>query len=130
LGLHISTVRTISLIITFLELELVSSNVYLKLRQPNCTKRLEKFPVVLQLSVVVLIFSIFCLFVSVVLGFKLRAAFTLSHSASPFLWWVFSRGSQELFAWAGFKPWSSSSPCGARIIGVRHQFLASSFQLI
>jgi hypothetical protein len=42
-----------------------------------------------------------------VLGLELRA-YTLSHSTSPFLWWVFFKiRFHELFAWTGFKPWSS-----------------------
>jgi hypothetical protein len=42
----------------------------------------------------------------------------MSHSTSPFLWWVFSH---ELFAWAGFKLWSSwSLPPVAKITGMSH----------
>jgi hypothetical protein len=40
----------------------------------------------------------------VVLGLELRA-YTLSHSTSPFLWWVFFEiGSRKLFAWDDFEP--------------------------
>jgi hypothetical protein len=42
-----------------------------------------------------------------VLGFELRA-YTLSHSTSPFLWWVFFEiGSWEQFVLAGLNPRSS-----------------------
>jgi hypothetical protein len=45
--------------------------------------------------------------VGVVLGFELRA-YALSHSARPFLRWVFLKiGSCELFAWGGFEPRAS-----------------------
>jgi hypothetical protein len=45
----------------------------------------------------------------VVLGFELRV-YSLSHSTSLFLWWVFFEiGFQELFAQAGFELWSSWS---------------------
>jgi hypothetical protein len=39
----------------------------------------------------------------VVLGLKLRA-FTLSHSASPFVMGIIKIGSCEQFSWAGCKP--------------------------
>jgi hypothetical protein len=45
----------------------------------------------------------------VVLGLELRA-YTLNHSTSPFLWWVFIKiVSWELFVQAGFEPQSSWS---------------------
>jgi hypothetical protein len=43
-----------------------------------------------------------------VLGFELRA-YPLSHSTSPFLWWVFKIRCHNLFALSGFEPWSSWS---------------------
>jgi hypothetical protein len=50
-----------------------------------------------------------CVCVCVVLGFKLRA-YTMSHSTSPFLEWVFFEiGSHELFAQIGFELQSSWS---------------------
>jgi hypothetical protein len=57
---------------------------------------------VLWLLIIKLHFFVFL----AVLGLELRA-YTLSHSTSPFLWRFFSRwGVTELFAQAGFKPWS------------------------
>jgi hypothetical protein len=49
--------------------------------------------------------SFLCLFFEV-LEFELRA-YTLSHSTTPFLWWIFFKiGSRKLFSQADFEPWS------------------------
>jgi hypothetical protein len=50
---------------------------------------------------------------STVLGFELRAgALSLEPLHQPFFaLGIFHIGSHELFAWAGFKPWSSWSLC-------------------
>jgi hypothetical protein len=57
------------------------------------------------------------------MGFELKA-YILSHSTSPFLWWVFffKIGSHKLFALAGFEPQPSRSASWvARITGMSHQ---------
>jgi hypothetical protein len=62
---------------------------------------------VLECLRIVLIFLLFLFFV--VLGFELRV-YTLRHSTSAFLCWVFFEiEPRELFAWAGLKPRSSTS---------------------
>jgi hypothetical protein len=61
------------------------------------------------------------LYLLAALGFEL-GAYTLSHSASPFLWWVFSREGLENYLQADFEPRSLliSASWVARITGVSH----------
>jgi hypothetical protein len=65
----------------------------------------------------------------VVLGFELRA-YNLSHSACPFLWWVFFEiGSLELFAWGWLQTMIllTSVSWVARITGVSHRHPDGNF---
>jgi hypothetical protein len=65
--------------------------------------------------------GLFFFFFLQLLRFEPRA-YTLSHSTSPFMWWIFFKiGSHDLFAQVIFKPQSSDLfLLRVRIIGVSH----------